>query len=101
MLVFYAVLSTVLTVLLFSVSGYFIGRDKNEPGYIILILFAFIFCTVSIGLWNGISDLRQGEIKTNVPPKIEMIITEKTDGVSSEKDTLYIYKFNIDNICDE
>ena len=100
-MVFFAVSCTVLSVLFFSLFAYFFERDKNEPGYSILLFFACIFCIVSIALWITISDSRLNEIKTSVPPKIEMIITEKTDGVSSEKDTLYIYKFNIENICNE
>lgn len=98
---FFAISCTVLSVLFFSLSGYFIGRDKDDPGHTILVFFALIFCFVSMGLWKTISHSRLSEIKTSVPPKIEMIITEKNDGVSSEKDTLYIYKFNIDNICDD
>lgn len=57
-----------------------------------LITVIITFCCVTF--WVGFCSIKMKEIKTKTPPKVEMIITEKNDGTTSQKDTLYIYKFS-------
>lgn len=87
---------TVLALVMWAVliTDIFYRKEGDTTQRIVSSLITVITTFFCVTFWFGFCGIKTKEIKTKIPPKVEMIITEKNDGTTSQKDTLYIYKFS-------